>query len=159
MADIDDIQRKIKSFTDTVNSFKSETVQIRVFEALLAELRLQATPPTQVTGRRRAKPSKTTKTKTRGGGPSGAQGDKQRSRKTPASRGASAMISGLLTDGFFTSPKTIGDIIKHCAANLGHHYKANECSTPLLRLLRDQKLERTKNEERQYQYAQAKKPA
>jgi hypothetical protein len=61
----------------------------------------------------------------------------------------------LLETGFFKTPKTIGMIVKHCASARGHHYKANECSPALLRLVRDEKLTREKNTDGQYEYAQA----
>jgi len=64
------------------------------------------------------------------------------------------MITELLGSGFFKQPKTISDIVDHCAANRGHHYKANECSPALLRQLRDKKLKRQKNENGQYEYTQ-----
>lgn len=65
------------------------------------------------------------------------------------------MINQLLSDGFFKNPQTIGAIVSHCGTSKGHHYKANECSPGLLRLLRDNKLTRKKNKEGQYEYTQA----
>lgn len=65
------------------------------------------------------------------------------------------MISQLHADGFFKSPQTISAIVKHCGTSKGHHYKANECSPALLRLLRDGKLTRQKNKDGQYEYTQA----
>jgi len=38
------------------------------------------------------------------------------------------MITQLLGDGFFKTPRTISAIVAHCSASKGHHYKANECS-------------------------------
>jgi hypothetical protein len=61
----------------------------------------------------------------------------------------------LLETGFFRTPKTIGMIVQHCASARGHHYKANECSPALLRLVRDEKLTREKNTDGQYEYTQA----
>jgi hypothetical protein len=88
--------------------------------------------------------------------------EKPKSQKAPratarstASPGAFAMIGQLLGDGFFKTPRTIGAIVAHCGTAKGHHYKANECSTPLLRLLRDNKLKRQKNKGGQYEYSQA----
>lgn len=38
MANLDEIQERIKSMADVVNAFKSEAVQLRVIEALLGQL-------------------------------------------------------------------------------------------------------------------------
>jgi hypothetical protein len=38
------------------------------------------------------------------------------------------MITQLLGDGFFKTPRTISAIVAHCSTSKGHHYKANECS-------------------------------
>lgn len=38
MADLDEIQKRIKAMADVVNAFKSEAVQLRVIEALLGQL-------------------------------------------------------------------------------------------------------------------------
>ncbi|MBZ0138565.1 MAG: hypothetical protein K8H87_02175, partial [Pseudorhodoplanes sp.] len=70
------------------------------------------------------------------------------------SPGAYAMINDLLAENFFKAPKTIGAIVDHCRTARGHHYKANECSPALLRLLRDGKLKRQKNKDGQYEYTQ-----
>jgi len=68
------------------------------------------------------------------------------------------MITQLLGDGFFKTPRTISAIVAHCSASKGHHYKANECSPSLLRLLRDGKLKREKNKDGQYEYTKPSSP-
>jgi hypothetical protein len=72
-----------------------------------------------------------------------------------SSRGASATIVDLLRNGFFKTPKTIAAIIAYASTHRGLHFKANECSGTLLRLLRDEKLKRAKNKDGQYEYTQA----
>ena len=157
MVDIDELQKKLKAIADTVNSFKSEAVQLRVVDVLLGELGasdaassvpLPAFPEAGKKARRRREKVSST-----------APGAKAKPvRKSPrgsGSPGAYAMINELLGDGFFRTPKTIGSIVDHCRTALGHHYKANECSPALLRLLRDEKLKRQKNKDGQYEYTQA----
>lgn len=160
MNELDDMQKRLKAIADVVNAFKSEAVQLRVVEVLLSQLGVQTAPAGNVDPKppRRSKRRKTsTETEAPAGG-----AEKPKPQKAPratarssASPGAFAMISQLLGDGFFKAPRTIGAIVAHCGTSKGHHYKANECSPALLRLLRDGKLKREKNKDGQYEYTQA----
>lgn len=160
MNDLDEMQKQLKTIADVVNSFKSEAVQLRVVEVLLGQIRVAAAPP-GVVGTKPAMRSKRRKTSTKTETPArGAEKPKPRKEarataRSSASPGAFAMISQLLGDGFFKTPRTIGAIVAHCGTSKGHHYKANECSPALLRLLRDGKLKREKNKDGQYEYTHA----
>lgn len=150
MIDLDELQTKLKAMAETINLFKSEAVQLRVIEVLLGHL--GAVPEKPITApkagsksrRRRAKPASSTETKA---------SPARRSSRTSASSGA--LISDLLSSGFFKTPQTISKIVEHCARTRGHHFKASQCSPVLLRLVRDRKLERHKNKDGQYEYKQA----
>lgn len=160
MVELDEMQKQLKAIAEVVNAFKSESVQLRVVEVLLAQLGASpaqtptpASTPAMKTKRR--KPSaKAAPTTTDGAGAQPKTATRKPAR-TSASPGAYAMITQLLGDGFFKTPRTISDIVAHCGTSKGHHYKANECSPSLLRLLRDEKLTRKKNKEGQYEYSQA----
>ena len=155
MSDLDELQKRLKAIADVVNAFKSESVQLRVVEVLLGQLGVSSStptttpqmPPAQVKRRRTTKKSKTTSTETKADEP------KRKPSRRSSSPGAFTMINQLLADGFFKSPRTISAIVAHCSASKGHHYKANECSPGLLRLVRDAKLKRQKNKDGQYEYA------
>lgn len=154
MTDLDELQKKLKAIADTVNSFKSESVQLRVVDVLLGQLGVThsstaGASETTRTRRRRRQPKKIE--------PSDDKIEKpnRKTARVPGSPGAFAAISQLRTDGFFKSAKTIGSIVEHCKTSQGHHYKASECSPALLRLLRDKKLTRRKNKDGQYEYSQA----
>lgn len=158
MVDLDDVQKRLKIIADTVNLFKSEAVQLRVVDALLAQFGASTTPihhaRTGPTGavERTAKPRRRRKAVS---APSDAKEKAPRKpSRTSGSPGAHAMITELIASGFFRTPKTIGTIVDHCKSAHGHHYKANECSPALLRLLRDKKLTREKNRDGQYEYTQ-----
>lgn len=161
MNDLDELQKRLKCIADVVNAFKSESVQLRVVEVLLGQLGVSSStpttltppPPAQVKHRRPNK--KTPKTSAETKAKSKADEPKRKPSRSASSPGAFAMINQLLTDGFFKSPQAIGAIVSHCGTSKGHHYKANECSPVLLRLLRDGKLTRKKNKEGQYEYTQA----
>jgi len=68
--------------------------------------------------------------------------------------GAWAATMRLVSEGFFKERRVIGAIVGHMKENEGRRYKANEISPALLRLLRDKKLLRAKNEDGQYEYWQ-----
>jgi len=151
----EEIQKRIKSFADTVNAFKSEAVQVRVIEVLLTKLGVGTIKTTDSStkanrkGNRKRAIRKAVSVKD-----TIPEGQSKRAGKASGSPGASTMISALLDSGFFKSGKTIGNIVSHCETSKGHHYKASECSPALLRLLRDGKLERKKNDDGQYEYCQ-----
>ena len=152
----DEFQKRIKSFSDTVNAFKSEAVQIHVIEVLLNKLGVgtislaNTSVGTSRQGKKKRTPRKAVPAKDVKSG-----NQSQRAGKASGSPGASAMISALLDSGFFKSGKTIGNIVSHCETSKGHHYKASECSPALLHLLRGGKLERKKNDDGQYEYIQS----
>lgn len=155
MTNLEDFQRQLKSFAETVNAFKSEAVQLRVIDALLIQLGMEPSPGIQRDSRSRRSRVKRIKKAQAPSVKAGTPTAKGKStRKSSSSPGAFAMISQLLEDGFFKSGRTIGAIVEHCGTSRGHHFKANECSPSLLRLLRDGKLQRKKNKEGQYEYTQ-----
>ena len=160
MNELDDMQKRFKAIADVVNAFKSEAVQLRVVEVLLGQLGVPAAPESKVNPNpprraKRRKASSTTKTQSSGAEKPKPQKAARTTARSSASPGAFAMISQLLGDGFFKTPRTIGAIVAHYGITKGHHYKANECSPALLRLLRDSKLKREKNKDGQYEYTQA----
>lgn len=160
MTDLDEMQKRLKAIAEVVNSFKSESVQLRVVEVLLGQLGAPAGNGNDLT-RATPKRAKRRKASTKGepsakelkaGGPGKPA---RKDARGSASPGAFAMITQLLGEGFFKTPRPISAIVAHCSTSKGHHYKANECSPSLLRLLRDEKLKRAKNKEGQYEYTQA----
>lgn len=158
MTELDELQKKIRAIAETVNSFKSESVQLRVVEILLGQIGVSDISLSSETKTRRPSRSKKKSRRETPKAPSSegsAKKAKSKASRPSTSPGSFAMISQLLSDGFFKSPRTIGSIVEHCSTSRGHHYKANECSPALLRLLRDGKLKRNKNKEGQYEYSQA----
>ncbi|MBK6728259.1 MAG: hypothetical protein IPG63_13540 [Xanthomonadales bacterium] len=160
MNNLDEMQKRLKAIAEVINAFKSEAVQLRVVEVLLGQIEV----PPALSSSAEPKPSKRTKRRkasTKTGSPARevektqTQKPARKTTRASASPGAFAMISQLLGGGFFKTPKTIGAIVTHCGTSKGHHYKANECSPALLRLLRDGKLRRGKNKDGQYEYTQA----
>lgn len=155
MADIDELQQKLKSFAEVVNSFKSEAVQLRVIEMLIGEMQLSTT---SISGELvKTKPPKRQKRKSNVRASKEVKGkavDKPSRSRVSGGPGTYVMVGDLLGKGYFKQARTIGAIIGHCGSTLGHHYKANEISPVLLRYLRDEKLKRQKNKDGQYEYTQ-----
>lgn len=149
--DLGAMRQRLKELADVINAFKSEAVQLKVLDLLTAG----AVPDTSVSARktdmtarkrRRPKAAKDKPTPSRPPGQAAARGG--------AGRGAFAIVSALITEGFFKTPRTIGDLIEHSGTQKGRHFKANEVSPALLRLLRNGTLNRKKNKDNQYEYVQ-----
>lgn len=143
------LKAKLKDLADVINAFKSEAVQLKVLELLIAgKSSTDESPGTTarlVTGRRK---------KTKQADELSSKASKAKPERSSAGRGAFAIVSSLVTDGFFKSPRTIRHVIDHSGTQKGHHFKANEVSPALLRLLRNGTLIRKKNKDNQYEYSQ-----
>ena len=149
--DLGALKQKLKDLADVINAFKSEAVQLKVLELLVAgvapepkEILPLTKPP-----RTRRKAAKAAKDKATS--PSEQKG---KSARTSTSRGAFAIVSSLVSEGFFKTPQTIRHVIDHSGTHKGHHFKPNEISPALLRLLRNGTLTRKKNKDNQYEYVQ-----
>jgi hypothetical protein len=81
-----------------------------------------------------------------------AKSAKKSSSRSKGASGAATAMSHIYDGGFFSSPRTIGDIIENLKHDRGHTFKANELSPVLLRWLRAGKLKRTRNADGQYEY-------
>jgi hypothetical protein len=78
----------------------------------------------------------------------GSQPAKRGGRPTPFT-----VLDDLVASGFFGTPQTIGGIREYLEEKQGRKYKASELSPALLRLLRNGKLTRAKNGDKQYEYS------
>lgn len=74
-------------------------------------------------------------------------------RRTASARpGPKKMLEELIGEGYFDEPRAIGDIISHISQKRAHTYKPTDLSPALVRLLRDNRLEREHNAEHQFVY-------
>lgn len=148
----DKIKEQLKELSDVINSFKSEAVQLRIVELVfglteeeeLTEKQVLPPPPKVKRKKKSAAPKKNTE-KSKSGG----------STKRASGNGAPATLTKLVEEGFFSKPKSIGDIVQHCEHNLARKFKSNEFSGKLARLVRDGTLKRSKNSDNQYEYTNA----
>ena len=131
--------------SEIVNRFKSEAVQLRIVEFVLdLEPEVEQKPidsdaPPKTARRKTAKKQDSETARKRPG-------------KKPVGQGAVATLEKLVEDGFFSKPKSIGNIVQHCEHNMARKFKANEFSGKLARLVRDGTLIRNKNSDNQYEY-------
>ena len=91
-------------------------------------------------------------------GPSGVKVDKdvrsqtKRAMRATGRLGPKAMLEALITSGYFTERRTIGDIIAHVEVKQARKVKATDLSPALGRLQREEKLDRERNAQGQYEY-------
>ena len=149
----DEVKRQLKDLSEIVNAFKSEAVQLRVVELVFRleqpeqDVAEDVAEDSDSLKKKRKKKTSKKKTITNEGG--------KKTTKRASGSGAPATLTKLVEDGFFSKPKTIGDIVKHCEHNMARKFKQNEFSGKLARLVRDGVLKRGKNADGQYEY---KKP-
>lgn len=144
---IESLKKPLSDLASVLNAFKSEAVQLRILEYIVGK----DFRDDEVGHAAREKPSRSGTrrvTKKQEVGRASATGRK----RAAIGSGASATLTQLLTGNFFEKPQTINDLIKHCKNNMARTFKANEFSGPLARLVRDGKLSRKKNAEKQYEY-------
>jgi hypothetical protein len=165
--DFEKVKEQLKELAPIINSFASESVQLKVVEMLLSRsLSTHVAPVDAQQGEetkvkqprrrsRRKSASKPNGSVTEETADQDQQPEQTKKRAARPGTGPQALVIGLLAEGFFRSPQTIGSIISHCGTSRGHHFKSNEISPPLLKLLRDKKLTRAKNSENQYEYTEA----
>lgn len=100
-------------------------------------------------GRRRgARKPKTEKAETTTAGGSKASTPRKRS-----GRGPKQLIEELIAEGFFSEPRAIGAIQERLRHKKGALLKPTDLSPTLVRLLRQNKLDRERNESNQYEYS------
>ena len=100
------------------------------------------------TPKSRAKKKQSTRVSGKGSGP-------QRDKKPKTARGRPGpkqILGVLLDDGLFDTPQTIGSVISYIKDNRGYLFKPTDLSPALSRLLREDRLTRSRNKENQYEY-------
>jgi hypothetical protein len=99
-------------------------------------------------GRRRAAPKNAEKAKTKTASTSPVSKTRKRS-----GRGPKQLIEELIAEGFFSEPRAMGAIQERLRHKKGAVFKPTDLSPALVRLLRQDKLDRERNESNQYEYS------
>ena len=157
--DFEKVKAQLKELAPIINAFKAESVQLKVIELLLGPAGERTEPAKDEPPHSPAPPTAPKKKRKRKAtAKQDATTDAATAHKKSSSRGgtgAYAAVSTLYENGLFKSPQTIRSVIEHCGTAKGHHFKANQISPPLLKMLRDGKLTREKNSDNQYEYSEA----
>jgi len=153
----DEVKQQLKELAEIVNSFKSEAVQLRLVELVFGKT-VDAEPDEDISNGssnetvKQRQPRRTRASKK----PAAAGADVSPARAPRSGKlGARAALTRMLDDGFFKQPKTINDIVKHAEHNLATRLKQSDLSGPLARYVRDSRLTRAKNADKQYEYTQS----
>lgn len=85
----------------------------------------------------------------------GVPGKKGNKKVAAIGTGAKSTLTILAKGSFFSTPKTISEIVEHCRHNLARSFKANDFSGKLARMVRGGELTRVKNSDKQYEYKKA----
>jgi hypothetical protein len=146
---LEKVKRELAELADVINLFKSEAVQLRIIDLVLGRTEdREAEEPGEERKPKKRKRRKRPAVK-------GEDKTKDAKKKAIAGTGAFATINQLADTDFFQTPRTINDIIQHCATNLARRFKANELSGKLARMVRNVELTREKNPDGQYEYKKA----
>ena len=157
--DFDLVKKQLTELASVLNTFKSEQVQLRIVELVFGgedtsegvdeALHHQSLK----SGRKRKRTKAEVKVPQKSGTKTSAA---KKSQKPRSSGGATDTLKQLVADGYFKTPKLIGEIVEHCKTKLAKTYKSNELSPGLGRLVKDKVLDRDKDAKtKQFSY---KKP-
>lgn len=151
LKDIDEIKRQLQELASVVNIFKSEAVQLKIVELVFQHATGVIVDGAVITVRK----SRTKKRKSNRGGLK-TEKETVAKIKSPSKKsgrlGPQKAVNRLIEEGFFKEKRSIKNIIEYCSSKLATTIKANDISGLLARLVRDEKLDREKNEEKQYEY-------
>ena len=144
------VKKQLRELAGVLNSFKSEAVQLRIVELIFGIMPEDDDSPEDTKPKpKKPKRKKKASPKPKNGSP------KPKKKLATAGTGSFAILSQLVKENFFSKPKTINDIIKHCDTALARKFKPNEFSGRLARMTRDGELSRKKNKDNQYEYTKA----
>lgn len=154
--DFDTVRTQLKELAEVINAFKSEAVQLRIIDLVIGGASLAAkleVPPAIIPNAEEAPKSRARKRARKTNTPDSSTTSPKVSRVPAKGRpGGKVTLETLVVDGFFKSPKAIGQIVEHCDTSLAMKYKQSDFSGPLMRLVREKRLIRKKNTDGQYEY-------
>lgn len=152
----EEISNQLRELADVINQFKSEAVQLRLVELIFNAAEETADEENETSGGEAETPAvpRRRRRKKTGGSSKSPAVETAKTRAGTGRPGGKATLAKLLSEGFFRKPKTIKQLVEHCDHNLALKYKQSDFSGGLARYVRDGKLKRTKNTDKQYEYSQ-----
>lgn len=148
------LKQQLSELSPIVNSFKSETVQLRVIELVFAQavgagsaaqIADSASPPPASTKPKRRKSAKSKPGITE-------KSDAKPTRSKSGRPGPGAIVDQLVSEGFFDKGKSPNDVVVHCRDDKVLTYNGTEISVSLARAVKSQKLKREKDGNGQFLY-------
>ena len=129
---IDKLKKQLIEISEVVNSFKSEAVQVKIIDKLFDAMSEtdKVEGDTELNNKSILKPSND-----RNSYPLS-------ERKKP---GATKVLNQLLSTDFFNAPQSISSIAGFCKDNFNSNFKTSELSGILLKLAKEHKLIRERN--------------
>lgn len=145
--DFKKIKVQLMELSEVINSFKSETVQVRLVELILgvpeaapAEPESQIVEKPIVRRGRKPKLEVVAQPKIR----------RTRSKDRP---GPSIILNRLVGENYFDERRTIGDVVSYCMDTFKYQYKSTDLSGTLARFVKEETLKREKNADtNQFEY-------
>jgi hypothetical protein len=156
----DSLKEQLNELSPIINSFKSEAVQLRIVELIFAQGARRPehrdspeSPSSQDTLSSPTEESKRTRRRSRSK-TNLDSGGKKVQRKS-SGKGLTAILDRQITEGYFSQPRQVADIVEHCRHSLATICKATEVSVFLGRAIKSGKLKRERDEHGQYQYTKS----
>jgi hypothetical protein len=148
------VKEQLKELATVINTFKSESVQLRIIEIVLSGRKFSDVDVALELGNKKSIKTKriSKRSKTIAAISNDTNGHMSKGKKRTSGAGAVATLLAVYQDGFFGQPRAIKDILQHCETNLARKIKANEISGKLARMVRNGELTRAKNADGQYEY-------
>lgn len=155
----EEVKRQLAELSGVINSFKAESVQLRIIEIVLGGANAatndaddsSAALPGPAAGTRKRRRKAKSSPNTNPDAPS----EGKTAKRSASGAGAIATLNKVFGDGFFKKARVIGDILSHCEINLARKIKSPEISGKLGRMVREGQLKRQKNADGQYEYTNA----
>ena len=144
---IEKLKKQLIEISEVVNSFKSEAVQVKIidklFDAMLESERNDAEGNELFNKKgRKLRPENDDENYPFSSG-----------RKKP---GATKILNQLLSTDFFNTPRSIAAIADFCKDNFNSDFKTSELSGILLKLAKEHKLKRERNDDNnRFEYVKA----
>jgi hypothetical protein len=133
---IEKLKKQLIEISEVVNAFQSEAVQVRVVDKLLdAMIEFERGDAEGYEFINKKAPKLKLDNDS---------GSKTAGRKKP---GATKILNQLLATDFFKSPHSISGIAEYCKEKFNSEFKTSELSGILLKLAKENKLKRQRNDE------------
>jgi len=146
----EEVKQQLAELADAINKFKSEAVQLKIVDLILKGAKTAIDDADDHPPIRQKRPRKDRRSAAVPSSATAVDGKKRAAVKAKGT-GPMATLEQFIQEGFFGQKRTLGVVVDHCKTK-ARNFKNNELSGPLGRLVRNNKLTRTKNADGQWEY-------